>query len=606
MSYKKSISNKNKESERKILYGAFDFETMGLSGNVVFGTLQREIEPRGQRSEIFSVYSAIDMLILLRRETVKKTKWFAHNMEFDAYYLIDAARQFLDTGDIIKIELRERGLGNIFCVVFHWSDGMKIEIFDSMALFGFSLAVFLKQFSTVGDKLTLDFENENFDVNNPEHIKYAEQDTRGLLDAMVNFNDAFYDYFGVNLKSTISSTALAAFETTLSNEQFYIKPSRKISDFCRNAYFGGLVFITDSNEQNAVDSVDVNSMYPYVMRRYGVPAGNGEIVRGKMVDGKPGIYRAEFIAPDSIPFGCIGYRDKNGVCWPRGEFESYAFCFEIERALRWGYNVKIIEGVIFDAWVYPFKNFVDLCEQGRKKYAGEPYEIVIKLAQNSVYGKFGTGDDGQEICIFSDYAEIENDWLPYIHPITLDSMPGAYYRETERDTYYQFPHWAACITARARSTLLDYFEACEGRAYYGDTDSLKIPREIRNKMQEKGVLKIGGDYGDLKIDEQYDTFRAIGPKTYVYSDGEKLSGKAKGIPKKQRTTRFWESVFAGNNPEVVYRTMPKLSVAVKKNKRELSESTRKSSALQNSLNWFDAGGGKIKSVLIRNKTRLKQ
>lgn len=603
---KQSITHRKKEEPtRKHKFAAFDFETSALDGHVVFGTLQYELEPDGERSTIQDVYHAAGMLDLMLEHNQPKMRWYAHNLEYDLLFLLEEGQTRIKRGELKRIDLCERGMGNFYKAIFHTIDDKKLELYDSMALFGFSLKIFLKQFSTVGEKLELDFEKENFDVSKDHHIAYARQDTTGLLDAMVNFDRAIYKIFGVHAKGTISSTALAAWETTLKKDDKFYKLTKKQNDFAREAYFGGIVFMTDSTEKADCLSIDRNSSYPASMREYGVPYGKPEFTR-TFRSGYPGLYRAKFAAPASLDFGCIGFRDKKGIAWPRGTFKSVAFDFEIERAWRWGYEIEIIEGLFFPESIYPFSDFVDKCETERQTYKNQPFEIVVKLIQNSVYGKFGTNEDGSEIAIFSEDDEIPDDWYPYLNPNTgAMVLEGVYKKDTERDTYYMFPHWAACITARAREALLDLVELAGGGAIYGDTDSVKMPRETFEEIKKARPDLFGTAYGQWKLDGEYKHFRAIAPKVYAYVSRETFSGKGKGIPEKQRTAQFWESVFYGDRPTVEYKTLQSLQTALKNGGvRKLNDATRTSTDLANSVGWVD-NNGKVKAITIINGEREK-
>ena len=605
---KQCITARKREAPtRHNLFAAFDFETTGLDGEVVFGTLQAEQTIDGNRSEIYRVYGADSMFDRLCELNKPKMRWYAHNLEFDLYFLLHEIKKRITRGEVTKVDLCERGLGNFYrCVVF-FPDGSKLDIYDSMAVFGFSLKYFLQSFSTVGDKLELDFENETFDIHNPAHIDYAEQDTRGLLDAMINFDKAMHQLFGVHLKGTISSTALAAWEATLKPDERFYKLTPSQNEFCRQGYFGGLVFLTSTDLHQDVVSVDVNSMYPHCMRAFGVPIGRPTLTR-KLVNDKPGIYTAIFKAPTSLDFGCVGYRDKHGISWPRGTFETTAFNFEIERALAWGYDVQIKKGLVFSEYAYPFQDFVDNCEKARAEHKGKPFEIVVKLCQNSVYGKFATKTEGGEIAIFDDETELDpaDHWKPYLNPKTgAVILDGVMRREVERDTYYMLPHWAAHITARARGELLDIVEQCEGAALYGDTDSVKMPRTVYDDLVSRGTISVGAGYGQLKLDDEYEHFKAIAPKVYSYVKFGEHGGKGKGIPQKKQTTEFWQAVFNGSVEPVKYNTLQSLKSALKSGgKRELNESKRSLTNLTNSPSWFDTDG-RVRSITINNGEREK-
>ena len=167
------------------------------------------------------------------------------------------------------------------------------------------------------------------------------------------------------------------------------------------------------------------------------------------------------------------------------------------------------------------------------------------------------------------------------------------------------PHWASCITARARGELLDIYELTNGDAYYGDTDSIKMCRNKFNELKRLNKLKLNNDYGALKLDDEYKTFRAVAPKVYSYEQNNKFSGRGKGIPQKQRDSKFWQDVYLGNTPTVTYTSMGSLKSAIKKGgERKLKEQTRTSTNLDNSSGWYNKGG-KIYAIKIKDNKRLK-
>lgn len=606
---KNFVAGRSAEKERRWLMGAFDFETRGLDGEVLFGTLQSELVANGERTEIMDTYSADGMLDLLWENNKKKMRWYAHNMEFDAWFLIDAARHRLNRGELDKIVPCLRGMNKVYKVTFYRGDE-KLEIYDSMALADMSLEKFAKAFSTLGNKhKTIDFEaGEIFDAANPDHVEYARQDTRVLLDSIINFNSAIYSHYGVNIKGTISSTALSAWEVTMPRGHIHFRLSPNLENFCRDAYKGGLVFLTDNKEHEDVVSLDVNSMYPHCMRKFGVPFRSPS--RVETFDfSKPGVYRCKFIAPESLHMGCIGYKDVKGICWPRGEFESTAFGFEIERALAWGYQVELLVGFEWNELAYPFNDFVTLCETKRAEFSGQPVEMIFKLMQNSLYGKFGTKPEGEELCIFPDDAEIESGWRPFINDHANEfsaNLEGVWVKTTERDAYYMMPHWAGWITANARGILFDVIEAGGGEVIYGDTDSAKMPRRVAERLIGEGKVSVGKDYGAMKVDEVYQILRPIAPKVYAYIDGHgSLGGKGKGIPKKHRTSEYWHSVMAGEKPSVTYYSLDGLKPSMKKGDRRLNTRTRASSDLANSASWFAQSDGTVKAIRIVGGQRIK-
>jgi hypothetical protein len=615
------------EKPRTWLMAAFDFETEGLHGKVVFGSYQYELEPDGERSEVGICWSERDMLDAMLAANRPGMRWYAHNAQYDEYYLIDAALDDVEAGTMGEIEPVLRGNRSIFRVTFHPKDGAELMVFDSMAIADMSLKKLAAAMSTVGGKgKSPDFKGgEIFDVNNAAHRDYAIQDTRALLDSMVNFNREIFATYRVNIKGTISATAVKAWTTSLDPETRFWRLTPEREEQARLAYFGGLSFLTDTRQHRDVVSLDVNSMYPHCMRTFGVP--DGELrTTFKFDDGStrpaPGLYYCDFEAPEHLKFGCIGYRDDLGMCFPRGRFTGWAYSIEIARALRWGYGVKIQHGFCWEGISYPFTDFVDLCEAKRAEHKGQPVEMVYKLMQNSVYGKLGMKPEGTELRIVGkngpSAAQLADDgWDIYAEEGKTAGASGRAYlweREVERDAAYMLPHWAGWITAQARGVLFDAIEAARavgGEVICGDTDSLKLSAATVDKLQARGLVAIGAAYGQWKIDARYDGFRAYAPKCYAYFRGQgsgvraQYGGKAKGIPQSTQTAKFHEQVFRGKNPLVKWQSSPNLLSVLKGGAHATRTRTRLVSLLDNSDNWFSNSTGDVKSVKILDNRRVK-
>lgn len=655
------------EGARTWCMGAFDFETLGLHGRVLYGTLQWELEPDGERSQVLGFTTpngsrrepgpakgetdAADLVLAAMLEANRPgMRWYAHNAEYDLIYLIDAARRLQAAGRIGDIEPVMRGDTAIFRVIFHVVDGPPLECFDSMALAanggqGISLAKFMAGFSTVGAKRKdVDFAGgELFDPRKRSHREYAKQDTRGLLDCMVNFDRAVHAHYGVHVKGTISATALKAWRVTLPPGARFWRLDADKEAAAREAYFGGLAFLTSTRKHRDVVSLDINSAYPHCMRTFGVPAGEIRVAtryERDIADGgwrpAPGIYLAEFEAPDDAPrrgagplsFGCVPYRDDTGMCFPRGRFVGWAWSIEVARAIRWGYRVKVERGYLWERIEYPFGPLVDYCEAKRAEHRGQPVEMIFKTLQNALYGKYGTKPDGLELLVLPPHDDNFREAADRNHALAREGweMPMAgtvagrrlYFRqrEIERDAAYMMPHWSGWITAQTRGLLFDAIEAVRelgGEVICGDTDSLKIERRWVEALQASGAVSIGTAYGQWKIDAEYKMFRAYAPKCYSFLEwgpgprrgGGAYKGKAKGIPGGRQTGRFHMRAFRGQSPRVRWKSSPNLLAILKGRPNALVGRSRVASVLENSDSWIADRDGSVRAVEIRAGERVR-
>ncbi len=120
---------------------------------------------------------------------------------------------------------------------------------DSLAVFPGNLKSFTKVFAPDLQKLSFDFEKTKFDPRNPEHIEYSKRDSEALLESLVAFDHLLMQEFGVHMRVTTASTAIAAWQRTIPKKTFYENPI-EVEDYVRDAYYGGLVFLTDTNPHN--------------------------------------------------------------------------------------------------------------------------------------------------------------------------------------------------------------------------------------------------------------------------------------------------------------------------------------------------------------------
>jgi hypothetical protein len=202
---------------------------------------------------------------------------------------------------------------------------------------------------------------------------------------------------------------------------------------------------------------------------------------------------------------------------------------EIDRAISIdGARIEVVDGYFFEDVAYIFKDFVDNCEVLRTLYKGTPTEQVVKLLQNSLYGKFGTQITGRQLMI-ADTLPTGREWLPMIDPDTCDVIDNVFVREEDRSANYMMPHWAAWITAGARLSLLDLcYDIGYENTNYTDTDSCQFHGNVDYAKH------IGNAYGECKLEYEMEWARYHAPKCYCGETGQKFIGVAKGIVRKYR------------------------------------------------------------------------
>jgi hypothetical protein len=342
-------------------------------------------------------------------------------------------------------------------------------------------------------------------------------------------------------------------------------------------------------------TIDVNAMYPSVMRAGGVPDGVCRPVRG-YVRGQPGFYRVEAHVLDGAPFTFLPYRDTSGsIAWPTGAFLTAVSSLEIERARAAGMRVRVIDGWVWEAIAHPFDAFVSELERYRLEVGGA-VGYVAKIMGNSLYGKFGARPERDEYMIAADSPG--DGWLPFASdPLDAERYEGLWqHPAAPLRAAYLMPHWAAWITAGARGVLCDLAAAIGERdVIYTDTDSITAPRLAIEAAIAAGTVRAGREFGAVKIEHRWRLFRADAPKVYTgwsetgYSEIERLY-KAKGIPRRQMA-----DVFNGATAEW---DSPNGAISVLAGGPMLTARHRVLSSIAGSVAWRGEQGGPVRPVRL--------
>ncbi len=561
-------------------YAAWDLETDGLGGKVLGASFCLEDGEPGfiKGTSVDIIASVVDQF-----ELHPIYRWYAHNAQYDWRYLFNEFDLRNYHYDLIM-----RTDNDVFMIVCTTSEGVTFKLADSFAFYNKSLKALLKTFAPNLPKLDLNFEHETFDPENIAHVRYAKRDAQGLVTALVNLDAKLVKLFSTRLGYTVASTAVRAWRHTLTKSQRFYN-NFEDEPFIRSAYFGGLVFLTDTLQHENLVTMDINSSYPHVMRTLGVPYGE-KVQRHSIAWDLPGIYRIQVYAPESIRIPILPLREGHRVIWPRGEFETVVTREEIQFAIAHGYEiVKVYEGISWGKMIFPFTDFVNKIESMRVEYKDAPEEDLAKLMQNSLYGKFGTRRERRKI-FHPNSAEECVDATPW-------GIDGRFWFKVEYvEDLLCMPQWAVYITAQARLALLrQAYRVGVDKVIYGDTDSLTVPSKCATQFSQ------GSDYGAWKIAHSWAQFRAIAPKVYVGIEDEKWSGAIKGIPKKlmqNEKINLWPELFAGERLKVKIETLPKFVQFLKRERWGTYTQGRKSSLLSNSASWIEKLNGQVWPKII--------
>lgn len=244
-----------------------------------------------------------------------------------------------------------------------------------------------------------------------ETLEYLSTDLISLINVMSSFNKSIYDKYQVNTTMVRSYSALSkrVYTTKFYKESGVKIPviSGYIEKIIRKGYYGGLVDVVEHLVQNAF-KYDANSHYPAAMLN-DMPIGDAVITDEKDINKLFGFAKAKVTAPseDILPHATLPLRDSTGVITcPRGIFEGVWFTEELKDNISRGYEVEILECVVFKRGKGLFDSFINnlFSSKAQAKVEGDSVgELIYKLLMNSFYGKSGQHD------LENTYTMIETD-----------------------------------------------------------------------------------------------------------------------------------------------------------------------------------------------------
>jgi len=550
--------------KKPLKLAAFDIETDGLGGDYLDGAGQTEDDCAPTR--LTTRDACWDWLL-----TVGAAGYvvYAHNGgEYDYKYLLPHCMAWLDADVTRRIEPIIQGNRCIGLVLLAPAQDLRIELRDSIPLLNTSLARACESFCPELPKLSIGLDKGvTYDPNNAEHLSYLYRDVSALLLCMRRFMTMCEELFHVRPGWTCGSTAMRAWKRTIPKGHVYWRRGRHVEAFCREAYFGGWCSVTDTRRRADMVTLDVNSMYPFVMRANDMPTGCASYSDVERTD-KPGFWRCHVHVPTETATPFLPYRmPEGGLCTPTGDFDGvYPSCL-IAAARARGATVTVSEGYVFEFAQPLFTEFVDICEAARKQYRGQAQETVIKLVQNALYGKFGSRALVTKWVLASPANGIELNRQGYQE--WLDESTGEvnlylYGREEPLEEAYIHPEWAATITAQARLHLLAQVEATGNCAIATDTDSLTIPARAYQDALASGAITVDpAAYGALKVERDYETFQIAAPKNYRgVTRGGEVVHKAKGIPRQYLTEADHLAALDGVQVNIEYQSVVRMQDAL--------------------------------------------
>lgn len=566
-----------------ILICGGDTETTGLGGKLLmvqWGMMGKTYHATGDNM----VAQFFDVLLSWPKPAV----WYFHFGQYDWRYFLDYIReQKLITEICLRTET------DIYEIRVKRNEKDKWSIMrDSGALWPESLKKLALAFCPEYPKLEVDI--EHFDPDDEHYVEYAERDVRILITALPRLFDMMREHFGVYPSATTAGTAMRAWQNTLPDDVYYDASKwGPVEQFMREGYYGGIVFLTSNIVNKDCETYDINSSYPAVMEKFGVPKGN-PIYTESYEEEYPGIYRVRVKTPDNLIVPILPARNMRGVMrWFRGEFETVVTTQELQFAAKHGYEIlEVMEGYYFEGMEYPFNDLISKTKSIRKEFKGKANETLAKLIQNSLYGRFVARRMRTKIL---DSKLMKEEDFENSEP--FDEFGIWYVTKFLDETINCIPQWGVFITANARLQLLRAVYAIgPENCLYADTDSITVRKGFGY------LIDVGSEYGQFKLEKEWKVFRAIAPKVYSgilakdFKDHKAgtFYGAAKGLPRKGVTEIQWRELLEDGATQAATSSLSSLKIAFKNGVTPARQLTRKSSELSNSQNFIACANGDVR------------
>ena len=380
-------------------------------------------------------------------------------------------------------------------------------------------------------KLKVDFDNVT-----PQALRvYCRRDVEILVRMMKYYIDFIKEHQLGKFSWSKSSQAFNAYRYRFMQHKIRIHSNNEVVELERAAYMGGRCecFQVGKVEGDKFLTLDVNSMYPYVMKDYEYPYQLVDYIKNPARDKiKEALKRYAVIAEVEMATNENAFPviHDNKTVFPVGCFTCYLCSEGLKYALANKYIKKIKRCSLYSKGNL-FISYVNYFYPLRLRYAKEKNKIMetfCKYLLNSLYGKWGQKYQLEERI---DCEGIHD----YFRDEILDMRTGKLITHTwlmnQEITRYDeiegknsMVAIVAHVTENARLLLWKIInETGKDKVLYCDTDSIKIRgtdlKNVKHKMHRNKL-------GCLKVEEECSELFIGGNKYYITEKNRKI----KGIP----------------------------------------------------------------------------
>lgn len=468
-----------------------------------------------------TIYTVAEFIETLKEPRFKKSIVFAHNAVYDLTTLF---------GNIFDLDSHAVFVGSRFIKA---SNGV-CTFADSMNIVRASVARLGKMLGV--EKPTLG----NDALISPNGIT-SDEINRCYTDCYIVWHVLFEIFsFAGNIKITQAGLAMNYYRAF---HQPYIIEANENTKYFWESYFGGRTEAFKLGSTRA-HVIDVNSMYPFVMRNTEFPnprhlTVSNRVSKAELMSLMKTCAGLAYCTVNHAPnwFGYLPVKHDGKLCFPVGRFSGCWNFNELLFAVESGLVTieKIDKVVSAPRMPSPFVGFVDTLYKLRQesKHALEIHRIKIFL--NSLYGKFAQRIDEETIYIkdIRKQCDVITDYQARGLLKSIDLFNHGRFdcfitvrRLEVLEPSFSIPSFASYVTSSARVVLLKKLKEMEQQGVvYCDTDSIFF---------ERGTVESSVELGGWKLENKIVTeIRGLKNYSAIEEDGKPFD-RIKGIPGKAK------------------------------------------------------------------------
>ena len=485
---------------------------------------------------------------------------YFHNIKFDGHYIIDylfrAGYKWVDDSKHVNRKHGKKLMNFLITDMGVWffgsiinERGEKIRFIDSYKKIPLKVEVMAQSYKLPILKGKIDYTAPRPEGYQPtdEEIEYVRNDTEIVARILkIHFDEGMTEL-------TAPSDAFKQLKKTVVDNYRklgikYMREHPDVEAFCRKAYCGGISWVNPWVQEKEVGAgvvYDVNSLYPYVMRRYAYPVYYPkEIKSNTELDGY--LWIAEFhVDVTKKLFTLPTLRDNERNKWIETSFCGNVVMTSVDYEMlleNYTGEVTFIRGY---RWIHSddmlFEDFVRYWGTRKQESTGGIRQIC-KIMLNSSYGKFGLNP------IKKRKRAYYNPWKRIVMYSNKDEDGNELVEEKGANNVAI----AAFITAYARRELSRGVSQLTGFCYC-DTDSVHLAT-YKDPITKKIVTpSFSGEVdpvllGAWKKESTFSRAKYLRQKTYIeeqhYGPGG-LEVKACGMPDECKRLVTWENFRIG-------------------------------------------------------------